>query len=124
MRMPRELHNVTRELITLRVDDLAPDNFTYAEDAATWSRTRTQLQAVLSAGTVDALRNAPDACRELGHCIDADEYHTDTGAYNARGYAVVDDLCRAGFFEIHDPATMCSRRPRTRVVGGVRYCIG
>lgn len=98
------------------LDTLADDEEQECIDS--WKETVKQLQAVINAGhTVEALRSYPAAIEELSNYMGNDMPKAEMDAIN-------DDLCRIGYHDKFSSEAVYSRRPKTRVVEGVRYVVG
>jgi hypothetical protein len=108
------LHHHTKDALHYKTD-VARDTYDPRdEDSAEWQAVATGCATVASAGTTEALRVTPLALRELEDYLGGEMSPAERRAIQA-------DLCRAGWYERHDPATVSTRRPRTLRVDGVRY---
>jgi len=121
-----KLHADTIAMITERAEELADHcSSCDPDDAATWADTIAALLAVEADPTVQTLAANLDAAKELEFNLDRDEYWNDDQTKpNARHRHITADLCRAGLHERHDDNAVCSRRPKTMTVDGVRYDVG
>ena len=118
------LHTDTSTAIALRIGELEEHvSDCDPDDAAEWSDTLTALRAVADAGTVESLAANPVAGEELDAMLERDEYWSGD-RMTATAKHIVADSCRAGLNERHDPNAVCTRRPKTMVVDGVRYVVG
>ncbi len=114
------LSEKTIEAIKDRIEQLEPDQFDYAEDYAEWISVKAELQSVAANPTIETLAANHEAMDEIYHI--AMNYSGEVQP--AESKSIDADLCRAGFHEKFDPNTVWSRRPKTRVVDGVKYVIG
>jgi len=100
--------------------DVAADTFDPSDDSTDWCKTaELECKAVAAAGTVEALKASKVAMEELENYRGADmPKHEDR--------AIAADLCRAGWYEPHDPerVIMLGRKPRMMTVEGVKYVTG
>ncbi len=117
------MNNHTKQAIADRLEELEDHcSECDVEDAETWQETVAALRAVAGGASLSDNRLASV---ELLYLLDRDEYWTDDlERRNARGKAILADMCRAGFFVKHDADAVSTHRPKTMVVDGVRYDVG
>lgn len=113
------LHKLTLEALRHKAD-VAGDTYDPSDpETDEWLVVETQCRAVALMGTVEALSRSEQAKDELDNYLMTDMPPRELTA-------IVTDLCRAGYFERHDPRWVVAMgRPiKTRVVDGVRYSTG
>lgn len=115
--MNTKLHPLTVEALTHKAS-VASDTFDASDAETNWClAVERECLAVAKAGTHDALRASKEAKEELENYLGGDMPPRETTA-------IVSDLCRAGWYEQHNPNSVSTRRVKTRTVEGVRYVTG
>lgn len=79
-----------------------------------WGAVSTSCYEASDAGTVEALRQCPRAKEELENYLGGDMPKSER-------VAIQRDLCRAGHYEVHDPESVSTRRPKTLMVDGTLF---
>ncbi len=127
----KRLTEQTIELAKDRIESLSDDgNFLGDTEAyESWQDTNRQLQAVAAAGTVEALADNNEAAKEIYDLLWSRDWYivnpmVRRPLLNKDGYAIQDDLCRAGFFDKFSDTAVRNYRPRIRTVDGVKYEVG
>ena len=111
------LHKMTVEAL-LHKAWVANETFDATDPETNWCLlTERECNVVASAGTHAALKASKEAQEELENYLGGDMTPCETTA-------IVSDLCRAGWYEQHDPNAVSTRRVKTRTVEGVRYDTG
>ena len=111
------LHKLTIEALRHKAT-VASDTFDATDPETNWClAAERECNAVASAGTHAALKVSKEAQEELENYLGGDMSPRETTA-------IVSDLCRAGWYEQHNPNSVSTRRIKTRTVEGVRYVTG
>ena len=111
------LHKLTIEAL-LHKAWVANETFDATDPETNWCLiTERECNAVADVGTHAALKASKEAQEELDNYLCA---NTDPREITA----IVSDLCRAGYYDKHDPNAVSTRRIKTRTVEGVRYVTG
>ena len=112
------LHKMTLEVL-LHKAWVANETFDATDPETNWCLiTERECNAVAGLGTHAALKASKEAQEEL------DNYLCVTNSDPRETTAIVSDLCRAGYYDKHDPNSVSTRRIKTRTVEGVRYVTG
>ena len=115
--MNTKLHQLTVEALRHKAG-VANETFDASDAETNWClAVERECLAVANAGTHYALRASKEAKEELENYLGGDLPPRETTA-------IVADLCRAGWYEKHNPDAVCTRRVKTRTVEGVRYVTG
>ena len=111
------LHKLTIEALRHKAT-VASDTFDATDPETNWClASERECNAVADAGTDAALKVSKEAQEELENYLGGDMTPCETTA-------IVSDLCRAGWYEQHNPNSVSTRRVKTRTVEGVRYDTG
>lgn len=112
-----KLHRFTIEALEHKAA-VAADTYEPADpETACWQFTEGECLAAVKGGTVEALKACRTAQAELENYLGSDMPQNERRAIER-------DLCRAGWYEIHNPEAVCTRRLRTLTVDGIRYDVG
>lgn len=112
-----QLHKLTIEALRHKAT-VASETFDATDPETNWCLvTERECNAVADAGTDAALKASKEAQEELENYLGGDMPPRETTA-------IVSDLCRAGWYEQHNPNSVSTRRVKTRTVEGVRYVTG
>lgn len=109
-----DLHRLTIKALEYKAG-VAHDSIDPADpESDCWIPVERACRFVAQARTVDALAGTHRAKEELENYLDNDMSPAERRAIKA-------DLCRAGWYPVHDPSAVSTRRLRTMKVDGVRY---
>lgn len=112
-----QLHKLTIEALRYKAAT-ASETFDATDPETNWClATEHECNTVADAGTGAALKASKEAKEELENYLGGDMSPREITA-------IVSDLCRAGWYEKHNPNSVSTRRVKTRTVGGVRYVTG
>ena len=116
--MNTKLHQLTVEALRHKAT-VANETFDSTDPETNWClAAERECNAVADAGTDAALKASKEAKEELENYLGGDMSPRETTA-------IVADLCRAGWYEQHNPETFAlGRRSKTRTFEGVRYVTG
>ena len=115
--MNTKLHELTIEALCYKAG-VAADTYDPTDAETNWAKVADeQCRAVATAGTVAALKSSKVGKEELENYLGGDMPPREQTA-------IVSDLCRAGWYDKHDPNSVSTRRVKTRTVEGARYVTG